>query len=105
MTACKIRLVEFVCAFDKVCFAIRLAHGLQLGGVLELWRPPMTIMASDAAESACASVCLSRVALHIVSKTTAFVHSKFMIFTQFRHSLMLKVVWATTRSFFSVYSE
>ena len=64
--------------------------------VLELERPPTTIIASERSDSSNASFCLSLVALHIVSKKKPFVHSFFKFFEVFSHSFTEKVVCATT---------
>ena len=60
--------------------------------VLELERLPITTTASDVDASSRASVCLSAVTLHIVSKIIGFVYSFSIIFKLFFHSLNFCVV-------------
>ena len=60
--------------------------------VLDEWRPPIMTIASAEAEISAASLCLSDVALHIVSKILQFVHTFFSIFSHFFHSFFEKVV-------------
>ena len=64
--------------------------------VLELVLSPITIIRSTFSAKDLASSCLSAVALHIVSKITAFVHSFLIIFKLFFHSDTSKVVCDTT---------
>ena len=70
------------------------AHGVPLSvvRVLELCRPPTTIMASADLERRWASSCLITVALHIVSNISRFVHTFFAEIIVLSHSFLLKVV-------------
>jgi len=63
--------------------------------VFELSRPPMTIIMSHSAERASAWACLSPVALHIVSNTTAFVQLLLMICLHASQTAVPNVVCAT----------
>ena len=62
--------------------------------VFELCLPPMTIIASLTPDSSRASCWRIEVALHIVSKISAFVHTFFKIFLHFAKISSLKVVCA-----------
>ena len=68
--------------------------------VFEEWRPPITIIKSFCFASSAASVCLSSVALHIVSKISQFVHSFFTRNVISSHFLSIYVVCATRFAFF-----
>ena len=62
------------------------------------FRSPMTIIASQRAASSCASDCRTYVALHIVSKISAFVHSFFTFSLLASQIFCVEVVWDTNAS-------
>ena len=68
--------------------------------VFELSEPPMTITESQLSDRRSASLCLSSVALHIVSKKTGFVYSFSIFFLHFSHCDGFWVVCAATTGTF-----
>ncbi len=67
---------------------------------LELCFPPITTIASQRCDRSAASDWRIAVALHIVSKISAFVYTLLMFSKQFCHSETRKVVCATTQTGF-----